>query len=79
MTTKSMSIYLLKYDVTVKDAIKDGRGYEKASVVTNAIPELRVFLKRGIRKQPWWKTYLGLDSDLSQQSNSAAASTPWET
>lgn len=73
MTTKSMSIYLLKYDVTAKDAIKDGRGYEEASVVTKAIPELRVFLKRGIRKQPWWKTYLGLDSDLSQQLNSAAA------
>lgn len=73
MAAKSMSIYLLKSGVTVEHAIKDGSGYEEAEVATSVIPDLRVFLKPGSPKQPWWKTYLGLESDLFQQSNSATA------
>lgn len=73
MAAKSMSIYLLKSGVTVEQAIKDSSGYEETEVATNVISNLRVFLKPGNPKQPWWKTYLGLSGNLFQQSNSAMA------
>ncbi|PPG95667.1 DUF6119 family protein [Rathayibacter rathayi] len=73
VTAKSMSIYLLKHGVTVEQAIKDSSGYKEAQVATSVIPNLRVFLKPGNPKTPWWKTYLSLSDDLSQQSNSATA------
>lgn len=68
-----MSIYLLKSGVTVEQAIKDSSGYEETEVATSVISNLRVFLKPGNPKQPWWKKYLGLSGNLFQQSNSAMA------
>lgn len=73
MAAKSMSIYLLKSGVAIEQAIKDDSSYEEARETTSAIPNLRVFLKPGSPKQPWWKTYLGLTNNLFQQSNSATA------
>ncbi len=73
MGAKSMSIYMLKPGVTVEQAIKDENGYKEAAKTAGVIPNLRVFLKRGDKKQPWWKTYLGVDDDLPQQVNSAVA------
>ena len=62
MAAKSMAIYLLKSGVTVENAIKDGSGYEEAEVATSVIPDLRVLLKPGGPKQPWWKTRLSTTS-----------------
>ncbi|PRI11585.1 DUF6119 family protein [Leucobacter massiliensis] len=73
MATRSMSIYLLKPGITVEESIKDNRGYQEVEAPSSVIPNLRVFLKPGNPKQPWWKTYLGVESTLSQQSNSAMA------
>ncbi|WP_281451554.1 DUF6119 family protein [Paenarthrobacter nitroguajacolicus] len=68
-----MSIYLLKSGVSIESAIKDDSGYKEVDVSASTISNLRVFLKPGSPKQPWWKTYLGLGVDLLQQSNSATA------
>lgn len=73
MVTKSMSIYLLKPDVGVKDALKEDHGYEEVHIIRGQIPGLRVFLKPGIPITPWWKNYLGIDESITQQSNSATA------
>lgn len=71
MAARSMSIYLLKAGVAVEQAVKESNGYAEANVTGGVIPGLRVFLKPGHPKQPWWKTYLGLNDDLFQQTNSA--------
>lgn len=72
MSAKSMSIYLLKSGVTIDQATKDNSDYAETAV-SSSIPNLRVFLKPGNPKQPWWKTYLGLSESLNQQTNSAVA------
>lgn len=68
-----MSIYMLKKTMGVDQAIKGDSGYKEVKTTGNNIPELRVFLKEGHQKQPWWRAYLGLNDELFQQSNSAAA------
>lgn len=70
---KSISIYMLKPDVQIEQSIKEDSGYEEATIGTREIENLRVFLKPGHPKQPWWQTYLGLETALVQQSNSATA------
>jgi uncharacterized protein (TIGR04141 family) len=71
-----MSIYALKLGMTVEDSLRDDHGYTETSNHSSAIPNLRIFIKRGSQGPPWWKDYLDLDDKLLQGTNSAAAFVP---
>ncbi|MCM3697213.1 DUF6119 family protein [Microbacterium oleivorans] len=71
-----MSIYALKPGLTVEDSLRDDHGYTETAAHVGALPELRVFIKRGSHGPPWWKEYLDLGDDLLQGTNSAAAFVP---
>jgi len=71
-----MSIYLLKPNVSVDNALKDDHDYKEAALSGAAIAGARIFLKAGHENAPWWKGFLGIEDDVSQQSSSATAFIP---
>lgn len=73
MTTKSISMYLLKPGIEISRALRDDHGYEEVKVAGLQESYMRVFLKPGMQNPPWWKEYLGITEAVFQQSSSAVA------
>jgi uncharacterized protein (TIGR04141 family) len=76
VTTRSMSIYLLKEGYTVEAALEDDHGYKEVTPGPAAPAGTRMFIRSGRGQTPWWKEYFGVVEDLWQQTNSAVAFVP---
>lgn len=74
--TRSFSIFLLKEPHTGADALKEDTDLE-AGVASDHLPEgASLYVLDNVPKQPWWKTYFGVQKDLWQASKGAIVFLP---
>lgn len=74
--TRSFSIFLLKEPFTGADALKEDSNLE-AGIAGEHLPEgASLYVLDNVPKQPWWKTYFGVQKDLWQSSKGAIVFLP---
>lgn len=74
--TRSFTIFLLKEPHTGADALKEDTDLE-AGVASDHLPEgASLYVLDNVPKQPWWKTYFGVQKDLWQASKGAIVFLP---
>ena len=79
MPTRLMSIYLLKAEMTVDDALENDHGYREVDFSADVPNGTRIFIQVGKERQPWWRGYFGVSDDLKQQLNSGVSFVPCGT
>lgn len=68
--TNTISIFLLKEGFTDNNALKDTKDLVKHTDCSIPVGA-SLYLHAPQRKNPWWKSYLGIKADLSQSLNGA--------
>ncbi|RMB57465.1 DUF6119 family protein [Tessaracoccus antarcticus] len=76
MATRSISVYLLKNGMPIDSAVEESHTYQEVAAANSAPSGTRAFVFQGAAKQPWWRDYFELDSDLAVQSSSAVIFIP---
>ncbi len=71
--TRTFSIYLLKEEVRIEDALKENHGLSRLDGNDSTLdePNITIYLSEARTTPPWWKAYLGIEQDLNQRQEGA--------